>query len=345
MVARLIRMKALDSARLQGRFVIAFDATGYLAFQHQHCDHCLTQRHGEHTTYMHQALEAKLLGPARTVLSIGTQFIDNRDRLASDANASADKVKQDCELRALGRLVPAVRKEFPQLRMCFSGDGLYACGTAFQIAKEANASFVYVFKEGRLPALWQEFCTLLTLCPDRRAEIETPAGVKQVYRWVTDLDYVDSEKREWKLTAIQCEETLRGGEKRLWAWLASPDLEVDKDRVEEVATKGGRWRWREENEGFNTQKNSGLNLEHAYSHEHWGVYYLLLQIAHLVIQMVQKGSLLRKLAQQQGRGTAVELFGGLKDMVQRLLESVRYLAWPEEVFQTGKKIQIRLDSS
>ena len=92
----------------------------------------------------------------------------------------------------------------------------------------------------------------------------------------------------------------------------------------EVATDGGRQRWRTENEGFNTQKNSGLNLEHAYSHTCWAAYYFLLQIAHLLLQLVEKGSLLRQLAQEQGKRTAVELFGSLKNMAQRLLESLRY---------------------
>ena len=44
------------------------------------------------------------------------------------------------------------------------------------------------------------------------------------------------------------------------------DLVVDRDTVVEVATKGGRQRWHIENQGFNTQKTSDLNLEHAYSH-------------------------------------------------------------------------------
>jgi hypothetical protein len=79
MVRRLIRMKALDAARLRGRFVVLIDGSGYLVFRSKHCDHCLTQRHGETTLYMHQVLEAKLLGPAATVVSIATEFIDNSD--------------------------------------------------------------------------------------------------------------------------------------------------------------------------------------------------------------------------------------------------------------------------
>src|SRR3954470_16191024 len=47
MIQRLIRMRALDGARLQGRFVVLIDGSGYLVFHTRHCDHCLTRRRGE----------------------------------------------------------------------------------------------------------------------------------------------------------------------------------------------------------------------------------------------------------------------------------------------------------
>jgi hypothetical protein len=49
MVQRLIRRKALDAARLQGRFVVLIDGSGCPVFGSRHCDHCLTQRHGATT--------------------------------------------------------------------------------------------------------------------------------------------------------------------------------------------------------------------------------------------------------------------------------------------------------
>ena len=88
MVQRLIRMKALDAARLQGRFVVLIDGSGYLVFHSRHCDDCLTQRHGETTLYMHQVLEAKVLGPAGTVISIASEFIDNHDVASAPAGTA-----------------------------------------------------------------------------------------------------------------------------------------------------------------------------------------------------------------------------------------------------------------
>lgn len=44
---RLIRMRALDPFRLLGRLVVAVDGTGMLTFHQRHCEHCLTQKHGD----------------------------------------------------------------------------------------------------------------------------------------------------------------------------------------------------------------------------------------------------------------------------------------------------------
>ena len=345
MIQRLIRMKALDESRLQGRFVVLIDGSGYLVFRSRHCDHCLTQRHGETTLYLHQVLEAKLLGPAGTVFSIATEFIDNRDAEDAGAGARPEQVKQDCELKALRRLLASLRSEFPQVRICLTGDSLYGCGEGFQIAKDYKSDYIYVFKPGRTPALWKDFQGLLQLCPDQRVEQTTPQGVRQVYRWINGLRYTDSAGRAWIFNAIECTETHPDGGQSQWSWVTS--LEVSHRTVVEVATRGGRERWRTENEGFNTQKNSGLNLEHAYSHTNWAAYYFLLQIAHMLLQLVEKGSLLKHLAEMQGKRTAVKLFGSLKNMAQRLLESLRYQHWSDQAFAQGaaSAIQIRLDSS
>ena len=345
MVQRLLRMKALDEARLQGDFLVLVDGTGYLTFSYPHCQHCLTQQHGARTVYLHQVLEAKLLGPGGTVFSLASEFIDNRDLEGTPEGAGAERRKQDCELKALPRLLAKVRAAFPQLRICINGDSQFACGAGFQAARDYRCDYLYVFQEGRTPALWRDFQGLLQLVPEQRVEVTTPQKVRQVYRWVNGLEYQDSDGRPWHFNALHCRESKPAGQVTEWAWLTP--LRLDRDTVVEVATRGGRERWREENEGFNIQKNSGLNLEHAYSHRNWAAYYYLLQIAHMLLQLVEKGSLLRQLAEQQGKKTAVALFGALKNMAQRLLESLRYRHWEDEAFDAAAaaRMQIRLNSS
>ena len=82
-------------------------------------------------------------------------------------------------------------------------------------------------------------------------------------------------------------------------------------------------------------------MEHAYSHDAGAakVFYFLLQIAHLLFQLVEKGSLFRK-AFPAGVGSA-------KNLAFRLLETWRNLPLrADELAQLcAVRVQIRFDSS
>ena len=344
MVQRLIRMKALHAARLLGHPVLLIDATGLICFHRRHCPDCLVQRHGEQTLYLHHVLEAKLLGPGGVVISLDSEFIENADA-QNAAGKDAEAIKQDCELKALYRMLPRIKAAYPQLSFVLGVDSLYGCGPVFALAQEYHWSFVVTFKEGRTPALWQEYRALLAQCPQNVLRRQLDDGRVQEYRWVLALDYQDSVGRDWKLNALECSERDRDGNEHYFAWLTP--LPVGKRTVEAIAQQGGRYRWKIENEGFNRQKNSGLNLEHVYSidPEKWKAYYLLLQIAFILVQLLERGSLLRRLAEDLGR-PVWKLFGSLKNVARRLLESVRYLCWDEEWFgPEAQRLRISLDSS
>jgi hypothetical protein len=298
--------------------------------------------HEQYTLYQHQVLEAKLLGPGGLTLSMASEFIEN-----SDVNQAlnGDSRKQDCELKAASRLVPALRHDFPQLRICLSGDSLYACGRMLQLAQDHACDYVFTFKEGHLPAVWAEFQQLLLLCPENTLQRVTPQGAVQIYRWVHDLSYHDDQGRPWQFHALQCEETIAGGTTR-FAWITS--LKLNARTVEDIATKGGRQRWHIENQGFNRQKNGGFNLEHVFGKnpETLKAYYYLLQIAHMMLQVLEASSLLWRLAALYER-TPWQLFGSLKNLARRLLECFRCYLLGDDAFDCAKaaRMRISLDSS
>jgi hypothetical protein len=345
MVNRLIRMKALDDARLLGHYPVIIDGTGLLTFRERHCDTCLERKHRSGTLYMHQVLEAKLLGPNGMVISLGSEFIENSDAAASQS-ADPEQIKQDCELKAFARLAKRIKQDFPQLRIVLLGDALFACGTFFQIVEDNDWSYVVTFKEGRLPTAWSEFQSLMPLCPENVRTWSLPDGTQRVFRWVNELSHLDDHKRRWSFNALQCEETSPVGESKRFVWLTP--LPVEASTVDEIAEKGGRARWKIENEGFNRQKNSGLNLEHVYSSdpEKWKAYYYLLQIAFIITQLVERGSLLRQLTAELNR-TPLQLFGSLANMVRCLRDALVYFIWPHDCFdETAARVRrIRLDSS
>lgn len=342
-VRQLIRNKVLDSIRLQGCFPVVIDGSGFLSFKELHCPHCLVHRHETHTVYLHPVLEAKLADPRGLALSVASEFIENPSEQAQIPDQSTlttyEEVKQDCELKAFARLAKNLKTQFPQTRFCIGGDSLYACGPAFTICTANKWSFVLTFKEGRTPALWTEFQSLLKLSPENRLVAHLPDKSKQVFRWANDLEHIDQDKQCHIVHALICEESGPEG-KQTFAWVT--DLRLDQKNVAAVANQGGRVRCNIENQGFNIQKNSGLNLEHAYSTDPdvMKSFYYLLQIAHLFLQMFEMGSLLRHLAQNYNT-TPVGLFGSLKNLAKRLLECLRYFQLGDQAFAAGPG-QIRL---
>ncbi len=209
---RLLRLTALDAARLLGRPVLLLDGSGLLCLHRRHGPHCLTQRHGKQTLYGHRVLEAKLLGPGGVVVSLGSAFIDNAD--AADSHGpSIEEVKQDCELKAAPRLLPRLKKAYPQLALVLALDSLYGCGTLLALAASLGWSYVVTFTEGRTPALGRAFGALRAACPENVVRRSGKDGPRQEFRWVQHLDYEDSEGRSGKLNALDGTETTAPGRK------------------------------------------------------------------------------------------------------------------------------------
>jgi len=345
LVRRLCRLRVLDPARLLGYLVVPVDGTGLLCWHRRHCDHCLVQRHQKTTLSLHQVLEAKLLGPAGVVLSIGSEFIDNDDA-ADRKGKSTQDTQQDCERKAFSRLAPRLQKDFPQAPFVLTGDRLFACGRVLAIGKDNDWSYGRTCTEGHLPAVWQEFPALLPLCPGNRLHRELSAGTRPEYRWVQDRSYVDDQGRRWHVHALQCLETSPPGGPTRYAWITP--LPISAKNVEAIAQKGGRSRWKIENEGFNRHKNRGLNLEHVYrtDPEKGKAYYYLLQIAFIITQLLERGSLLRQRTAERGRGVRV-VFGSLANSAPQLREAWKYCRWSEDCFdaQAAQRRRIGLDSS
>ena len=88
----------------------------------------------------------------------------------------------------------------------------------------------------------------------------------------------------------------------------------DKENASELCS-GGRLRWKIENEGFNTQKNDGYELEHKYCRKSYNGlqnYYSLLQIAHAINQLIEKGKWIVGVLKLRPKETLINLWRKLK---------------------------------
>jgi hypothetical protein len=298
-IRALIRSRCLEPFRLYNRYKIAVDGTGCLVYAHKHCDHCLIRKTSSGVQYYHPVLEAKLVTDNGMALSISTAFIENERE---------DVEKQDCELKAFDRLAAQLKDNFPQLPICLLLDNLFACQRVLKICEENRWDYLIVFKEGRMPAVFAEYEALKKM--GARELIFYPSTkCRQTYRWVNDIAY---EGRT--LNALECVEEIfdDGGnviERHRFVFLSR--RRVDEKNVRRLA-RGGRDRWIIENQGFNTQKNGGYELEHAFSEDNCAAksFYLLMQIAHIFGQLLAKGSLLRERIRAE--------MGSAKVFVQRM---------------------------
>jgi hypothetical protein len=334
MVYCLIRNKVLYPYRLLGRyFLIAIDGTWTLKRKTRHCSKCLTQTTNGKTTYYHMVVEAKLVTPDGLAIPLFTEFVENT------GNAS----KQDCELKAFYRIAAKIKAHFPRLPIMATIDGLFACGPVFRVCRELGWKSMVVLKDGSLPTVNQEFASLSALQPENRLTYQWLDGktrVKQLFRWVNGIEYTDTEKTEHTVDVLECIETREDPTGAVtvkkYKWVTS--MRVSDRNVIELANEGGRLRWKIENEGFNVQKNGGYGLTHEYSKNDNSakIFHILMQIAHLLMQLLTRGSLMRRWFPGG--------MGSLKNVGFRLLEAWRNAHLPGGMLQwiTQWRLQIRL---
>lgn len=326
MINRLIRMRCLEQDRLLGRYyIIAVDLTGHAAFGTvRHCKRCMSKKLGDKYIYYHPVLEAKLISPRGMALSVETEFVDNK----------LGHTKQNCELRAFYKLAERLKKTFPQLSICLSLDALYANQQVFEICRKNDWKYMVTFKKGSMPATYVEAMAIKSLQKENRTKYEEDE-IKQDYAWATEIEHEGH-----KTNVLECVEfNKRHVKGKRYLWLTN--LDVTQNNVKEIGNNAGRLRWKIENEGFNMQKNGGYGLEHMYSSNPTAMknFYLLLQIAHVINQLMEKGSLLKERIKK--------IFGGIRNFTRRLLEGLRTIFLTPERLRNilSAPCQIRFDSS
>jgi glycosyltransferase involved in cell wall biosynthesis len=157
-------------------------------------------------------------------------------------------------------------------------------------------------------------------------------------RFCDEIVVVDSESNEHSVSVIRCLEIKPDSKGELkttrFKWITNFTVKIIN--VIELANQGGRLRWKIENEGFNVQKNGGYALEHIYTHHPVSakVFYLLLQLAHTLAQLIERGSLFRQ-AFPAGVGSA-------KNLAFRLLEAWRNARLSAQQIQHILSIRVQI---
>lgn len=308
MIVKMLRSKMIERYKVRGKYYhIVVDGTGLATSRKKYNKNCLvknkTDKDGnEYQEYSTYVLEAKLVA-GDMVFSIGSEFVENEKE---------DVEKQDCELNAFKRLAKKIKKEYPRLKIIIGADALYASKTVLDICKENEWKYIIRFKEGTIPTLYKEFETIVA---------EDNESRKEKYETVTKIEYQD-----YKINVIRYTDSKKETE-----FMYMTDLPITDKNIENTI-EVGRARWKIENEGFNIQKNGTFDIGHLYSKNATAikVHYILIQMTHIVRQLLEKGS--KEIKELKLKIKEISLFIA-KELISIKLQNI----------DISSKIQLRFD--
>jgi hypothetical protein len=303
---QLQRGKVLEQyVFLEGCYLVALDGVEYFRSSKVHCEHCLSCQHcnGE-VSYYHQMLGAVLVHPDfPEVIPLAPEPIQRQD----------GQTKHDCERNAARRWLLQLRKDHPHLPLIVTEDALSANAPHIRDLLAARCHFILGVKPGDHKHLFEQYRQRV-----QADEVE----------WVQEPDAQTGASRNWQfLNGVSLNESNQevlvnllvyvqidaDGTCHEWTWVT--DLTLTAANVRQVA-RGGRTRWRIENETFNTLKNQGYHFEHNYGHgeKHLAVVLaLLMMLAFLIDSVQQKCNPLFRLAWEK-KGPKCALWESVRNL-------------------------------
>ena len=249
---RLQRGKHLVNYQfLDGSYLVSIDGSEYFSSENIHCPHCLVTTSKGKQRYHHQILQSVIVHPdMRQVLPLAPEAISNRD----------GSKKQDCERNAAKRLLGKIRATHPKLKIIVTADGLYSNQPFIDELKTASMSFILVAKPADHKLLFEWVYELSQLDAGGNLELKDHKGRRHRYQWVNQVPLNGSKDADL-VNFFQYQLVAKNGKvtyKNSWV----TDIQVDENNVVTLV-KGGRARWKIENETFNTLKNLGYHIDYS----------------------------------------------------------------------------------
>ncbi len=281
---KLQRGKALGPfVFLDDHYLVALDGTGFYSSKKVSSAACIiktNEKTGVVTSEL-SLLGACLIHPDRMeVIPLFPEMIANGDGMK----------KNDCERNAARRWLQKFRQDHPHLPVVITEDALSPNAPHIRDLREHDCRFILGVKPGDHALLFNyvEHADKEGMVTHHQ-EVTGPADAQVTHRFRfldevplnrSNLDVVVNFVEYWELDP-------KGEILHHFTWVT--DLPVTKDTVYRIM-RGGRARWRIENETFNTLKNQGYHFGHNYGlgKKHCAaVFATLMMLAFLVDQVQQ----------------------------------------------------------
>jgi len=245
------RGKDLESYQyFDGHYLLSIDGTGHYSSEKVHCKNCCVKNHKSgKKTYYHQMLGAVIVHPEKkAVIPLCPEPIQKKD----------GSTKNGCERNASKRLLEDVRREHPHLKIMIVEDALAANAPHIKLIEQLSMKYTIGVKPKDHEYLFDWVKNL------DKAEFEytDEKGTNHKFQFVNSvpLNYANE---NLKVNFLEYWETDLKGRKKHFTWITNVKISISN--VSKLM-RGGRARWRIENETFNTLKNQGYNFEHNFGH-------------------------------------------------------------------------------
>ena len=323
-ILTLNRKKFLDALKTDDGYIL-LGVDGVQVFSSARpLEHSTHKTHGNgKTTYHKYFLEAKIISRQGIVLSVHTEPVENLE---------GEFDKQDCELKAFKRLVQAVAKKHPQMKFFILLDSLYCNEPVINLCRVQGWGYSVAFKGARQNRpLMDDFTEGINLNRKNRKTIVLRQNSRSKLiielKWCNNISHVFDGKKVDSLNYIEGviarQHADGGGTVIKMAYITS--MEISMMNALDVFNTC-RQRWKIENQGFNFQKNNGLNIGHNFCSKGYAAlnYYLFAQMAHIILQLTCLTDIVKHWRKKQGfeddtaKTTLLKLFRTFKRIFEKI---------------------------
>jgi hypothetical protein len=253
----LQRGKCLEEFEfLEGHYLLSMDGTGEFSSSKVCCQQCCKKEHKDGSiTYYHQMLGACIVHPDRSnVIPLCPETIQNGD----------GSEKNDCERNAAKRFIENFKREHPHLKVVILGDGISSNAPYIRLLEEHKMKYLLVAKPGDHQFL---FDTVDASEETQYYELLDEDGFFHQFRYLNDIA-LNKSNSDVRVNFLEYMQTDPKGKEIVFSWVTN--IRITSANVFALM-RGGRARWKIENETFNTLKNLGYNFEHNYGVRHEAV--------------------------------------------------------------------------
>jgi hypothetical protein len=167
--------------------------------------------------------------------------------------------KNDCELNAAKRFIADFKREHPHLKVIILGDGISSNAPYVRLLEENQLKYLLIAKPGDHQFLFEQ---VEKSKDEKYHEITDKKGFLHQFRFVNGVA-LNKSNQDVRVNFFEYMQTDLQGKELKFSWVTN--IFITEDNIFELM-RGGRTRWKIENETFNTLKNLEYNFEHNYGH-------------------------------------------------------------------------------